>query len=236
MSIPSAARGLLRRGLDALPSQCALCRAWPGRPLCGACVARFAPAVPRCRGCALRVPAGVARCGGCLRHPGTLDTCLAACDYVWPWPDCIGHFKFQGEPGWAAPLCALMRAVPGADALLSQADRVLPMPLFPRRLRERGFNQAVEIARPLARAWGLPLRLDAVRRVRDGPPQASLEGAARRRNVRGAFAADARVVAGRSVLVVDDVMTTGATLDALARELKRAGAVRVENVVLARTP
>jgi len=236
MSIPSAARGLLRRGLDALPSQCALCRAWPGRPLCGACVARFAPAVPRCRGCALRVPAGVARCGGCLRHPGALDTCLAACDYVWPWPDCIGRFKFQGEPGWAAPLCALMRAVPGADALLSQADRVLPMPLFPRRLRERGFNQALELARRLA-----PERCDAalLLRLRDTPPQSGLTRAQRLRNLHGAFAVEplrAGLVRSRRVLLVDDVMTTGASLTAAAQALREAGAAQVDALVLARTP
>lgn len=235
MFAPSAVR-LLRRCLDALPSQCALCRAWPARPLCDPCVARFAAPAARCRSCALRMPAGVERCGECLRHPPALDTCLAACDYAWPWPECIGRFKFQGEPGWAAPLSALLRAAPGAEALLGAADRVLPMPLFPRRLRERGFNQALELARRLA-----PGRCDAtlLLRLRDTPPQSGLTREQRLRNLRGAFAVEplrAGDVRGRRMLLVDDVMTTGASLGAAAQALRAAGAARVDALVLARTP
>jgi len=226
---------LFSRWLAALPSQCALCHAWPARPLCDACVARFAQPVPRCRTCALRVPAGVSQCGDCLRHPPALDACLAACDYAWPWSDCIARFKFQGEPGWAAPLATLMRATPWAEPALESADLVLPMPLFAQRLRERGFNQALELARRLA-----PTHCDAtlLLRVRDTPPQAGLPRAQRLRNLRGAFAlAPLRAgrVKGRRVLLIDDVMTTGASLSAAAQVLRAAGAIHIGALVLART-
>lgn len=118
---------------------------------------------------------------------------------------------------------------------LREFDLIVPMPLHPRRLAERGFNQAVEIARPLARLAGVPMALAGVRRVIDTPAQASLSRADRSANVRGAFACDLPLD-GKSVVVIDDVMTTGASLDALARSLKAGGAVRVENRVVARTP
>lgn len=113
-------------------------------------------------------------------------------------------------------------------------DLLVPMPLHVARLRERGFNQAVEIARPLARDWGMALELARVGRTLNVAPQASLPWPERVANMRGVFCCSG-MLAGRSVLVIDDVMTTGATLDALARTLKRHGAVRVENLVVART-
>jgi len=107
--------------------------------------------------------------------------------------------------------------------------------LHPLRLAERGFNQAVEIARPYARARGLPLALALVAKVRNAEPQAGLDRAARLRNPRGAFGCDT-ALNGKRVIVVDDVMTTGATLDELARCLKLCGAAWVGNLVVARTP
>ncbi len=227
---------LFRHWLGGLPSQCAACHAWPARTLCDACVARFAQPAARCRTCALRVPAGVTQCGACLRHPPPLDSCLAACDYAWPWTDCIARFKFQGEAGWAAPLATLMRATPWAEPALEAADWVLPMPLHVQRLRERGFNQALELARRLA-----PGRCDPalLLRLRDTPSQAGLPRAQRLRNLRGAFALEPLRRAefdGRRVLLVDDVMTTGASLAAAAQVLREAGARHVDALVLARTP
>ena len=148
--------------LDRLPSQCAVCRAWPSQPVCDACVARFAPPTPRCTTCALPVPAGVARCGDCVRHPPPLDACLAACTYAWPWPGTIGEFKFQGQAGWAAPFATLMRSMPWAEPAVEQADLVLPMPLSTARLRQRGFNQAFELARRLAPVDGDAARVEEV--------------------------------------------------------------------------
>jgi ComF family protein len=221
--------------LERVPSQCAVCRAWPSRPVCDACVMRFAPPAARCLGCALPVPQGVARCGECLAHPPPLDACLAACAYVWPWPDCIAQFKFQGRAGWACPLATLLRSVPWVEPALEQADLVLPMPLAARRLRERGFNQAHELARRLA-----PQKTDArlLLRTRETPAQSGLARAERLRNLQGAFALEplrAEAVRGRRIVLVDDVMTSGASLFSAARVLRTGGAAHITAIVLART-
>ena len=112
-------------------------------------------------------------------------------------------------------------------------DLILPVPLSAQRLAERGFNQSVELARPLARRLGVPLELTAVRRARDTTPQAQLPWKARAKNIHHAFECDVDLT-GKTIWVVDDVMTTGATLNELARVLKLHGARRVENRVIAR--
>jgi ComF family protein len=218
-----------------LLSRCAICASWPARPVCEACVARFAPPVPRCRTCALPVPPDVAQCGECLLHPPPLDACLACCDYAWPWAERIGRFKFEGEAGWAAPLATLMRSAPWVEPMLDAADCVLPMPLASGRLRERGFNQALELARRLA-----PAKVDArlLLRVRETPPQSGLARKDRLRNLRGAFALEPtrpNALHGRRVVLVDDVMTSGASVFAAAQVLREGGAAHVAAIVFART-
>jgi len=221
--------------LERLPSQCAVCHEWPSQPVCEACVTRFAPAVARCRTCALPVPDGVAQCGECVRHPPPLDACVAATHYAWPWRDCIARFKFQGEAGWAASLATLMRSAPWAEPALDACDLALPMPLAPRRLRERGFNQALLLARHLAAD-----KIDAtlLLRTRETDAQSGLTRAERLHNLRGAFVLDpmrAASVHGRRVVLVDDVMTSGASLFAAAHVLRAADAVHVAAIVFART-
>ncbi len=221
--------------LERLPSQCHVCRAWPSRPVCDDCVARFARPVARCRTCALPVHGGAAQCGECVRQPPPLDRCLAAFDYAWPWPDCIAEFKFRAQTGWAGPFATLLRSAPWVEPALEDCDRVLPMPLSAARLRERGFNQALELARRMA-----PGKVDAglLLRTRDTAAQSGLGRAERLRNLEGAFALEplrAPEVRGRRIVLVDDVMTSGASLFSTAAVLRAAGAAHVTALVLART-
>ena len=225
----------LQRLSAATPSRCAVCGGWPARPLCGACSARFARPQPRCLQCALPVPDGQTQCGACARQAPPLDACFAAVSYAYPWSALVARFKFQGEPGWAAGLAGLMREVPGAAREIAAADLLLPMPLAPRRLAERGFNQALQLARQLA-----PARTEAhlLLRLRDTPAQASLDRPARQANLRGAFGVEPLRVdelRGKAVLLVDDVMTSGASLHAAAAAVRSAGTRRVSAMVLART-
>jgi ComF family protein len=222
--------------LARLPSQCAVCRAWQSQPLCAACLHRFTQPQPRCPRCALPLAAGAQQCGPCMKRPLPLDACLCAVDYRYPWTGVIAQFKFQQQPGWADALAQVMRNAPGVDTLLSAADSVLPMPLSTQRLRQRGFNQAHELARRLAPGRTQPGWL---LRIRDTSPQLALDAPARQRNVRGAFALDpqrADRIRGQHVLLVDDVMTSGASLSSAAKALRTAGAARVSALVLARTP
>ena len=178
---------------------------------------------------------GPLACSDCLRQPTGLDTCHAALSYAFPWPELIARFKFQGEAGWARVFAGLMRAAPGVTRVLEAADRVIPLPLGSRRLSERGYNQSYELARRLA-----PGKADAhiLLRTRETPPQTTLGRDARLANMLGAFRvapARAQALQGAHLLLVDDVMTSGASLAAAAHALRRAGARRVSALVLART-
>jgi len=221
--------GMLR---VALPQTCALCAAPAGTALvCAACDGALPRLPPGCPQCALPTARGE-RCGQCLATPPAFDRTQAAFVYAFPLDRLVQAFKYHGTLAWAGWF---------ADAMLTQraqppaADVLIPVPLARGRQRERGFNQALEIARPLARRTGIPLLAGAALRVRETPPQASLPWAERGTNIRGAFACAADL-AGLSAIVVDDVMTTGASLEEFARTLKRAGAASVENWVVARTP
>ena len=219
----------------ATPAQCAVCHAWPAQPICEACVVRFAQPQPRCQTCALPVPAGVERCGRCVREPPPLDRCLAALSYGYPWAGLVTQFKFHGQPGWAGPLAGLMRSAPWVESALETADTVLPLPLSSERLAERGFNQALELARALAPA---KVRADLLLRLRHTQPQTELDRAARLRNVQGAFVVEPlrrAQIHGRQLVLVDDVMTSGASLYAAAQVLRQAGAASITAIVLART-
>jgi ComF family protein len=226
----------MQRWLAAPPGRCAVCGAWPAQPVCAACLGRFGAARHRCARCALPLPEGVPTCGACLREPPPLDACFAAVEYRYPWSALVGRFKFAAEPGWAATLARQIARVPGAAEEIERADVLLPMPLAPRRLAERGFNQALLLARQLA-APKADARL--LLRLRETGSQTALDREARQRNVEGAFGIEplrAHVLRGQRVLLVDDVMTSGASLHAAARAVRQAGARRVSAAVLARTP
>jgi ComF family protein len=228
-------RALLDRIDAGVPGQCAVCRAWPARSLCDGCVARFGQPVHRCSRCALPMASDQPTCGRCLREPPPLDACHAAVDYGFPWSSLVAEFKFRGAPGWARTFAVLMRSAPWIEAGIERADVVVPMPLARQRLRERGFNQSALLARELA-----PRKSDSalLLRIRDTAAQASLDLKGRRANVRGAFAVDparAATLRGARVALVDDVMTSGASIHAAARALAQAGAAHVSAMVFART-
>jgi ComF family protein len=207
---------------------CFLCRGAAHALVCAECEAEL-PWLPAamCPRCALASPSG-ALCGRCLAEPPRYDATAALFWYRFPADELVQALKFGGELALASYLASLLAKKISASGV----DCVVPVPLSRSRLRERGYNHAAEIARRLGKER---LELELCERTRDTPPQAGLPFAERQRNVRGAFAVR-RSLAGASVAVVDDVMTTGATLDEIAGMLKEAGAARVVNWVLARTP
>ncbi len=225
--------------LRSLPTQCALCRNWSHARLCDACIERFAQPRPRCERCAIAVPPGVAACGACTREPPPFARAVAAVDYAPPWDDLVRRFKFDAALDLADALASrILDAV--ARSAAPRPDWLLPVPLADERLRERGYNQAWELARRVARALACasdPQQL--LLRTRHTPHQLSLPPAQRAANVRGAFAVEPRrrhELRDRDVALLDDVMTTGATLAEAARSVLQAGAASVQVWVLARTP
>lgn len=181
-------------------------------------------------------------CGECLTRtkPAPLDHCLAAVDYAYPWDNLIARFKFRDEPGLAGMLAERMLAAPGATAALTQSDWLIPIPLNPQRLVSRGYNQAWELVKAVqARAKQAPPGLaDALVRLGEAPDQHSLPREQRLRNLCGAFATaphQTDALRGKRVLLIDDVSTTGTTLQSAALALKQGGAAQVWGLVVART-
>jgi len=214
-----------------LPARCLVCGepGQPGRDLCAACEAQLPDAGPACARCALPLAAADARCE-CPRT--ALDAVQSAFLYRWPVDDLLRRLKFHQDLAAGRLLADLM--IQRLAALPGPAGSVLvPIPLHPRRLRQRGHDQAAELARPLGRALGLPCRRVLRRRIATAP-QSELDAAARRRNLRNAF--ECVAPAPEHVVLVDDVMTTGATLRAAATALRRAGARHIEARVCARVP
>lgn len=247
---PAADRRLGRRWAALqrwrLPRPCEVCGQWTATGLCSDCETRFVQQQPlRCPTCALAQSAGLV-CGACLRQPPPYTHCVALADYGFPWDRLIAQLKFQGRPERArllaqalhqAVLRARLTGLPGTAA--DTVDWVLPVPLSEARLAERGYNQAWELARRVAALQGLPAQAHWLQRLRDTPHQVGLTRDQRQRNLRDAMwvtPAGAVGLAGRSVALVDDVMTTGGTVAAATQALRAAGAARVQVWVLARTP
>ncbi|KAF1686902.1 amidophosphoribosyltransferase [Pseudoxanthomonas broegbernensis] len=225
---------LARIGAALLPPRCLLCgeSGGPGLDLCGECRRRLPYAGPACPSCALPLPAP-ATCGACLRRPPPLHAARATFVYAAPLDRLLPRYKFHGDLAAGRLLAQSMAA---SLVACERPLALVPVPLHPGRLRRRGYDQALELARPLAAALDLPLRAGALRRVRATAAQSELDARRRRRNLRGAFLADARQPLPAHVALVDDVMTTGATLHAAAAALRRAGVARVDAWVCARTP
>jgi ComF family protein len=191
---------------------------------------------PLCDGCGMPFEYDVgARCPACEAQPRVFDRARAACLYDEASRELVLQFKHADRTDLAPLFCAWLRRA--APDLIADADVVAPVPLHPGRLFRRRYNQAAEIARPLARAAGLAFLPDVLRRVRDTGSQGGKSGSGRARNVQGAFKVAERLrgtIAGKRVLLIDDVFTTGATVEACAKALKRAGAAAVDVAVIAR--
>lgn len=217
------------------PARCLVCAAAGenGLDLCYACAADLPWNDVACAHCGLPLPTLEPACGQCLQLPPPYSRTWAPLRYAAPLDLLLPRFKFHAGLAEGRLLSALLLAR-RAGLALDAVDAIVPMPLHRKRLAQRGYNQALELARPLAHAWRLPLRIDALQRVRDTAAQSKLDAEARRRNVRGAFQADARAVEGRGLLLVDDVITTGATVREAAATLLAAGAREVQVLAAAR--
>jgi len=220
---------------------CQLCdeRCEADQSLCAPCEADLPWLDGQCSICALPLPTSGLICGDCLKRPPTFDHVAVPWRFAFPVDSLITRFKHQSR--W--PLGRLLaeqltRHLQHAYAEgLPHPDVLLPVPLARKRLRKRGFNQAKMIADWLSPVLAVPVDMQLLQRVQDTQSQQQLDAASRRRNLRQAFRlADQDRLAGRHIAIVDDVLTTGATAEALARLLKRAGAVRVDVYCLARTP
>lgn len=231
MSILTQSTEFIRRTAGQLLEQdCLLCGATSGNDLlCPACAADL-PRLPaeHCPQCALPTPHGE-RCGRCLSKPPHYDKTIATFSYDFPLDKLIQSFKYAHRLALGTWLGKQL-AVSAAGCM---ADLIVPLPLHPLRLRERGFNQALELARPIHAAHGWPIDTRGCARIRYTPAQAELPWRERGKNIRGAFRCTADL-SGRHVALVDDVMTTGASLDECARTLKLHGATKVTLLVVAR--
>lgn len=175
-----------------------------------------------------------ARCLQCCHYPLEIDGIRSAVIFEGPLRQAIHHLKYSGRSSLAEPLSSFLCERWIAGPL--PADLIVPVPLHEARLRERGYNQSTLLAGQLARTSKLPLAEDALKRIRATTPQITLNAIEREANVRDAFEARADLAAGRRILLVDDVCTTGATLAACSRALKQAGATSVWALTLARAP
>lgn len=218
-----------------IETPCAFCALEAGAPtVCRGCAEDVFDDGRRCPRCALSLAGEADSCARCLRDPPCFDATIAVADYAPPIDGMILALKF----GHRLELAAILGTLLAERARRTRTElpaRIVPVPLAFDRLAERGFNQALEIARAAAHALDAQLDAGAVVRVRHCAPQASLRLDARRRNVRGAFVARGDL-AGTTIAVVDDVMTSGSTLEEIARVLKAAGVRQVVNLVVARTP
>lgn len=235
---------LARRLPATIPSSCALCGISGDDALCHDCKTRFfSRHACRCQQCALPMPDNTndvpQRCGECLQQARAFDATIVASDYTAPTDHLILALKFGNRLALAPLFARLMQEAMQREQPTLLPDLLTVVPLGDMRLAERGFNQALEIARPLAQSLAIPLAPRLLVRTRDTSMQAQLHPDERHRNVRHAFALQPDMVGkmhGKHVGVIDDVLTTGETLNEIASVLKRHGAARVTNLVFARTP
>ena len=233
-------------GASVLPAQCALCGMGCAEVLCPPCRAQYFAAGgeagrPRCRQCAnpLAGTHAAQLCGRCLRKRPAYDATVTAADYAAPVDQLLLQLKFGARLPLASLFAQLLDVAIQQQPAWERPQLLCPVPLGPARLAERGFNQALEIARPLARLLDIPLQPRLALRVRETRAQSGVAPRERRANLAHAFAIAPEPAArlqGCHVGIVDDVMSSGHTVNALAAACKRAGACKVSILVMARTP
>lgn len=240
----SIAHGFARSVAHLLPSHCALCGMGCEGVVCAPCQAAYArPRAVCCARCADLLPglsttsAAGQVCGACQDYPPEFDATVAAVEYAAPLDQLVLQLKFGSRLALAPWFARMLVEAVLARRGMALPELLCPVPLGPGRLVERGFNQALEIARPLSKALGVELHPTLAARTTETRAQSGVAPGERASNIRGAFGiTDPDRVAGLHVGIVDDVMTSGHTLRELATTFKRFGAVRVTNLVFARTP
>jgi ComF family protein len=220
-----------------LPLRCLLCGAAgaDARDLCVGCAHDCALNRPCCARCALPLETPAALCGECLRREPPFAAAWAPFRYGHPLDLLEMRYKFHGDLAAGRVLAELLVERARIDAP-ARPDLLIAVPLHVSRLRQRGYNQALELAKPLAKALGVALNRDLLLRTKATPAQTGLDARARRRNLRDAFALAGSAAVPGHVALFDDVMTTGATLRECARTLRQAGVARVDVWALARAP
>ena len=226
-------RVMAAAGRFVLPPRCMACgdEGCDGIELCEGCLATLPRNEVHCQRCALPLVRDVELCGACQKHPRPWDGVWVPFRYDTPIDRLESRFKFGGSLAAGRTLSACWARCDAPSAL---PEAIVPVPLHVSRLRSRGFNQALELIRPVARKHGIRVLGHALRRHRETQAQSDLDAVSRARNVHRAFAATAALPVDH-VAVVDDVMTTGATLAACVLALREAGARRVDVWALART-
>lgn len=228
----------------ALAQHCLLCANHQGGKfgVCNGCIEQLPwYKAPQCTVCGLVSQHSI--CGACLSAPPSIDQTHAVFTYDYPLNHLLQQFKYQQALSISRLFAHVLQQKivhnKTSSAMVNgtsqpRIDLIIPMPMHPARLKQRGFNQAHEIAKPVAKVLKIPLNVLTCQRVKLTPPQASLPLKERITSIRGAFKCK-QDLQGLNIAIIDDVMTTGASLNELAKTLKQAGAMRVECWVIART-
>jgi ComF family protein len=225
------------------PPRCPSCGETIGEsepyPICSSCFGQikmiFHPMCPRC-GIGFATDVGEDHfCSDCLQDCGHFTKARSLAHYEGLMADLISRFKYRGSARLAAPLSHLLAEYTDGDFSFCNYSLIMPVPLHPRRLRQRGYNQSLLLARTVSRKHSIPLDYTSLRRIRPTQPQTELSGPQRQKNVHGAFAVRKKeAVAEKTILLIDDVFTTGATVEECARALLKSGSKRVDVLTLVR--
>lgn len=223
-----------------IPSHCAVCGAWPSHGVCGHCYGLYQKEILRCQRCAIELPAGnrLQICGHCLATPFTFDRTMTAVPYTEPWSKMLQQFKFYQHSEKARVMARLL-----CDKIrrsgVPMPDFLIPVPNARNRMQERGYNQAWELSKALARLTKVKTLPYALVRAKEESSQTQRKRKERFKALKNAFTLDAnymRLVKDQHIALVDDVMTTGATLESAAKTLKQAAPGQISVWVFARTP